>query len=273
LEQTIVDNELMADRLERFFASWKVARTTDHSSKLLNKLTRFFEQFRSLAGTRALPELESPVMLTRQPRLEDLQKTLRELRPLLTRARLEGAFLNIWSTAGLKRDEVRTAAVLASLFDPQSHPESGPDFLLAFLQRAGRSSKAPLLSEAEVRGGYTVRTEDYPSGQSDNRVDLSIEGRTFLLIIEVKIDAGEGPKQLCRYDKVLHAKAGMLNKRAALIYLSPLPPLNPPPGTVHATWTDVVFAARQVGRMNRAADRSLVASLLLHFADHVTAFH
>jgi len=129
-----------------------------------------------------------------------------------------------------------------------------------------------LPDEADVRAGYVVRIEDCPLGGGENRVDLSIEGRKFLLFVEVKIDAREGREQLPRYDLVLRAKAALLNKRPALIYLSPRSPENRPPDIVHATWNDVVFAARQAGTMDRFGERPLFSVLLLQFAAHVAAF-
>ena len=268
----MAEGELDANRLKVFFVGWAAARTSGATSTLADRMTRFFEQSRSLWTLRSLPEAEALSTFKSWLCFEILETTLQRLRIPLVRARSAGAFLNVWSAAGLKRDEVRNASVLASLWDPQMCPETGPEFLLAFLQRVRPSSADPLPNEAEMQGGYTLRTEDYPLGYADNRVDLSIEGRAFLLIIEVKIDAGEGLAQLQRYDDVLQAKAKLLGKRPALVYLSPRPPLNPPPGTVHAKWTDIVLAARQVGRAHKSSDHSLVSSLLLHFATHAAAF-
>ncbi len=190
----------------------------------------------------------------------------------LMRARLEGSFLNVWSIAGLKYDEVRHVAVLASLLDPRKCPQTGPEFLRAFLERARLSGPGPLPTDNEVRAGYRIRTEEYPLENTDSRVDLSVEGREFLLLIEVKINAREGLAQLQRYDSVLQEKAKRISKRPSLIYLSPRPPQNPPPGTVHVRWIDVAAAARQVGRKRKAGDFALVSLLLLHLAAHTSAF-
>jgi hypothetical protein len=264
--------ELLANRLDAFFADWRAAQISNPVPMLADHLTHFFEQFRSLSPPKPSPDLKLPAAPGKLLDPKSLEATLQALREPLAQARSAGAFLNVWSTAGLKRDEVRNTAVLASLFDPRSYPEAGPDFLWAFLQRATRSSEAFLLQKAEVLSGYTVRTEEYPLGQAESRVDLSIEGHSFLLMIEVKIDAIEGLAQLSRYDDVLRKKAIALGKRPALIYLSPRPPKNLPAEAIHATWSDVVLAARQVGRTCIGANSSLVNTLLLQFAAHAAAF-
>jgi hypothetical protein len=259
-------------RLEAFFANWRATSTINPVPSLFDRLARFFEQSHSLASLRAIPDLGAPEIPKRDLDVEQLARTLDCLSVPLAQARSAGAFLNVWAVAGLKRDEVRNAAVLAALFNPNAYPETGPDFLWAFLERARDSRGGWLPDEAELRAGYTVRTEDYPLGQTESRVDLSIEGRTFLLIIEVKIDAGEGHEQLRRYDYVLREKASRLGKRPVLVYLSPRRCKIPPSEMVHATWADVVFAARRVGRASKSSDQSLISYLLLHFASHAQAF-
>jgi PD-(D/E)XK nuclease superfamily protein len=263
--------ETLEGRLKQFFASWQAPREGEPASTLSDRLSRFVEEFRPLSVS-VLPELHPQGVTDNKLDIEHLETMLRDLHAPLVQARLAGALVNVWSAAGLKRDEVRNAAVLATLFDPHSYPETGPDFLCAFLQRTIHAGTSMLPNETELRAGYTVRTEDYSDEQLENRVDLTIESRDFLLVIEVKIDAREGTNQLSRYDHVLQAKAKLLGKRPALIYLSPRPPQLPPPEIVHATWADVVSAARQVGRAEPTAERSFVASLLLQFAAHASAF-
>jgi hypothetical protein len=126
-----------------------------------------------------------------------LVRSLDLLRGPMHSARKAGAFIDLWAVAGLARKEVRTAAVLAWLLDPQgSH---GQDDL--FLQRLWKEVSAA----SECRLGFELeapqrsRTEINPMGDLNNRVDIELEGRDFLVFIEVKIDAGLRQDQLQNY--------------------------------------------------------------------------
>lgn len=265
-------DELLADRLATFFVDWRGAQRGGQGSPLPDRLARFFEQFRSLKADAAKRISEPPQQCSTPLDHTVLGQMFECLRKPLEQARAAGAFSNVWTIAGLRRDETRNTAVLASFFDQKSHREIGADFLWAFLQRVGRSATGLLPDEGDVRRGYTVRTEDIPIGREDTRVDISIEGSGFLVLIEVKIDAGEGLNQLSKYNEVLQTKADLLEKRRALIYLSPRPPKLLPPNGIHATWNDVVVAAGQAGRRHKPEQRPLFASLLLQFAAHAAAF-
>ena len=254
-----------ADRLDRFFRDWRAARAEEPLGLLAERLNRF------LASLRTLTSPEDLAARGVGPALDPirLQAVFDTLRAPLAGAKAAGAFFNAWAAAGLKRDEVRNAAVLASLLDPQLCPGTGPAFLWELLSTAGGDS---LPSRAALVDGYTVRTEDCPLGRGDNRIDVTIEGQGFLLFIEVKIDAGEGALQLDRYDGVLRAKARLLGKQPSLIYLSPRPPVNLPAEAVHITWLDVATAARKAGKPPRGRPQSVAEALLTQFSIHATAF-
>lgn len=186
----------------------------------------------------------------------------------LARAAASGQLSNVWAIAGLKRNEVRNAAALGSLWSPGLFPETAAAFLRAFLHRLPGLSALPIGSELDA--GYTVRTEECPLGDASSRVDLSIEGRNFLLVVEVKIDAPEGEQQVTRYNEVLQAKAQLLGKRPVLVLLGPRPPRTG--AAVHANWADVAAAAQATARQRKAAERTFADQLLQHFAAHVAAF-
>ena len=259
------DTVLETDRLQHFFADWRAARELNRPGLLVERLDRFFAAIRMLTAPEGLPARGAVLEATR------LQAALDVLRAPLAEAQAAGAFFNAWTAAGLKRDEVRNAAVLASLLDPRLCPETGPAFLGHLLQIAG-CVPASVVPPHDLRKGYTVRTEDCPLGGGENRVDISIEGRGFLLFIEVKIDAGEGNRQLDRYDMVLREKARLLGARPALIFLSPRAPATLPNGAVHVTWGDLATAARRAARPARGAHLTVTEALLGQFATHAARY-
>ncbi len=221
--------------------------------------------------TAARPQAQG-ALEARGPDAGALSRTLEALRPSLAHARRSGALTNVWTTAGLKRDEVRNAAVLASLFNLLDAGDRAIPFLRAFLSEVEGADHSRLPTLTELERGYSVQTEACPLGAIDDRVDLSIEGATFLLLIEVKIDAAEGPAQLCRYDETLRRKAQALGKRPALIYLSPKPAREPPPDAFYADWSAVRRAARRASMARPQAQRTFQDHLLAQFAEHVRNF-
>lgn len=253
-------------RLECFLADWKAARAAEPLGLLAERLGQFFTSLHTLSSPEDVAAHSAGVL---QPAA--LHSVFAALRTPLAEATAMGAFFNPWTAAGLKRDEVRNAAVLASLLDPHLCPETGPRFLWHMLSNF-QSDAGHLPSIQDLRRGYTVRTEDCPLGGGENRVDVTVEGSGFLLFIEVKIDAGEGNLQLGRYDGVLRSKAALLGGRALLVYLSPRAPASLPPDAVHLTWLDVANAAREAGRARERGKPSMVETLLLQFATHVMNF-
>jgi hypothetical protein len=193
---------------------------------------------------------------------------LATLRPPLANARSSGGFTNIWAIARLRRDELRNAAVLASLWNPGVCGRIAVDFLSAFLNRLPIRASLPTI--AELSSGYIVRPEYCPLGINESRVDISLEGRDFVVLIEVKIDAAEGWEQLKRYDELLRTKARLLGKRPSLILLGPRAPLSG--AAIHATWEDVSAAARIASRGRIPSQETFAEALLRQFAIHVRAF-
>jgi hypothetical protein len=112
-----------------------------------------------------------------------------------------------------------------------------------------------------------VRTEECPLGSETDRVDIAIDGPDFVLFVEVKIDALEGKEQLRRYAEAARRKANAYGKaHGRVIYLSPRPPLVPPPEVAVVTW-------RVVARALSALPRAGFNGALAHgFAHHVRSF-
>lgn len=256
-------------RLSGFLDQWR-GLAAAHTPGSTDRLERFLREARPYL--REVRRAQTPTFKSLAPSAQVLAALFEQLQAPLARARMDGARLNVWTTAGLKRDEVRNAGVLAALFDPARSGVRAQAFLSAFLTRVQGEDRSVLPTPEELKTGYVVQTEACPLGASDTRVDLSIEGEDFLLLIEVKIDAGEGREQLSRYAQVLANKASLLGKRPALVYLSPLPAKAPPAGTFYADWRAVQDAARAAVAAVKTSDRTFQDHLLGQFAQHVTRF-
>jgi len=108
-------------------------------------------------------------------------------------------FSNVWEIAGLKKDELRNSRVLAWYLDPKAGHGLGAGFIERFLSITEMHA-----SSSDVR----VLCENYPDGLTENRVDILIDCPHFLMIVEVKIGAGDQPDQIKRYCKIAAARAG-----------------------------------------------------------------
>lgn len=269
---TALRSEMSAEGLAAFFERWRCLRAAPEEAPLHSRLVALFDQLRPLLP--ASPNLAGGVAAPERAPLDGakLAAFLPQLNGLLTVARRQGVMANVWSISGLKRDEVRNAGVLASLFDPRLSEDRAAAFLSAFLATVKEGDRQLLPSDDELARGYIVQTEARPLGALDDRVDLSIEGADFLLLIEVKIDAREGAEQLSRYEAVLRLKAQALGKRPALIYLSPTPAKSPPLSAFYADWSNVRRAALNVVAQRPRRERSFQDLLLAHFAEHIRSF-
>ena len=168
---------------------------------------------------------------------------------------------NPWALAGLKRVEVRNAATLAGLWRSSI---VGTAFLDAFLRRINVKERLP--ERTVLEQGYGVRIEDCPLGLASDRVDITIEGRRFLVGIEVKIGAGLGPRQLERYVETIRTRAGR-DRRWAVVMLAPRPDTRP--DVVPARWHDVAAAAEQIAEQFPADHHAWLVS---QFGAHVGTF-
>jgi hypothetical protein len=104
------------------------------------------------------PLLRLPVSPTSAlPSAERLGRIVKALRPHLEQSRTKGRHLNVWAVAGLKKDEVRNAAVLATLLDPQQLGGLSRAFLANILEEVGLGS--PAFAAIDVMEPYSVMTE------------------------------------------------------------------------------------------------------------------
>lgn len=182
----------------------------------LQKLEDFFENLHSYLPSRA----KSVSLITPKPEYqylagtESLSNWIASLRAPLIAARRGGFLCDPWAVAGLKRDEVRNSRVLAWLLDPRESHGFGDVFLKTVTQKI-----FPDMPVTGDRYDYSVRTESSPDGDGANRLDIEIEAPNCYLVIEVKIDAVEGERQLARYAEICAARAR--GKPWKIIFLTP----------------------------------------------------
>jgi hypothetical protein len=227
-------------------------------------LLRFFERAAVLLRT---PHHTNPTEPVRPPLdVARFQGVLSVLGDSIRRAPPSIAPMNVWFIAGLRRNELRNAAVLAWFLDPRGSHGFGAAALRAFLVEVTKRTPGwPNLGCDLSR--VTVVTEEWPLGSETDRVDIAINGPDFALFVEVKIDAFEGPDQLRRYADLIERKALAFDrKHGRLIYLSPRIPQNPPPGLGSITWRGVAEALSTLPR------KGMSGALAAQFAHHVRAF-
>lgn len=230
------------ERLQGFLAAWRSHTPERAQVRRLGAFLSVYRQHRPPA----------PVVVVR-PALDPtrLDSFLTAAQPSLERLRASGAMINPWGVAGIGRKEVRNSAVLATLWSPQQCGAQGRAFLDAFCRRIDDPAGLLPTSE-ELAGGYVVRTEHCPVGAVSERVDVTIEGRSFVLGIEVKIDAAEGPEQLRRYIGSVKRWARQRGgKKTAVVFLAPYRPSQQ--NVLHATWRDVTNAGRDCLRVHAGA--------------------
>ncbi|WP_424139650.1 PD-(D/E)XK nuclease family protein [Roseomonas chloroacetimidivorans] len=254
-----------AEGLRRFLI--RSAELRHQGSSGTSGLLRFFE--------RAGPLLQAPravvAVASVQPARSSLdparlQHVISTLTGPLRQAPPLRASLNVWSVAGLKRDELRNAAVLAWFLKPHGSHGFGSAVMRALLDEVARIAPDwPYLGRDFSR--VSVLTEEWPLGSETDRVDIAIDGPDFALFIEVKIDAPEGPNQLARYAVLAQQKARALGRKyGRVIYLGPRAPRDPPPDVAIITW-------REVARVLSALPREGIGgALAAQFARHVRAF-
>jgi hypothetical protein len=186
---------------------------------------------------------------------------------LLLSARSRGEMINICDVAGLRRNEVRNAAVLAFFLKPHGTHGFGHAILEAFLKRALGESK--VVDSVGSLENAAVVAEECPLGSDRDRVDISITAGQAVIFIEVKIDAQEGDQQLKRYIETAQAKAishGKAHSFVVFLTLKRQPHCDD--GIASATWRDVARILQDASRSVSGLGRELALS----FAQHVNNF-
>jgi hypothetical protein len=258
------------DRVARFLDQLKMAlpsqkKMAQAQSARLRVLFQAIAEFRR----EDLPKPFAPEIAIDPVRFSSF---LADLQTGLTASRHDGSLLNIWSIAGLKRNEVRTSAVLGWVIDCNGSHGFGSAVLGALLKRLQDQTDNDKLKQVMLGSHYRVSAEHSSFGERDNRVDLAIEGANCVIFVEVKIDAPEGTDQLGRYTALARRKAVALRKDVPLVlYLNKTRPLNPPEGLVWMQWRDVARAIMEV--VTGPAEKTVSGAVLKQFATHISQLH
>ncbi|HWJ75036.1 MAG TPA: PD-(D/E)XK nuclease family protein [Kaistia sp.] len=181
--------------------------------------------------------------------------------------------LNVWGIAGLKRDEVRIAAVLAWVLDRRGSHGLGDAVTTSLIERLTDAGNAALLDGLVLGQRYFVRREFSAFGVPDDRVDISIVGENCVLFVECKIDAPEGHEQIERYNRLVDAKVKAAGKtHGRVLYLTASDGAVPDGRTIPLTWKDIAAAIRAAVPTGDHR-QSLQGQLLVQFADYVRRLH
>lgn len=216
--------------------------------------SRFFEEF---ARLRREPDHDAVKI-----KFPALDKFFAEF-SALDNSSLSAKPLNIFEICKLGRDERRNCSVLAWLLDENGSHGLGHAFLRGFLTKAGLSKIV-----ANLAGGYAVRTEYCPNADNINRVDIVLDGRDFLLYLEVKIDSREHGSQTSRYFERLAANAG--GRETALVFLSTgETPENS--GAEFITWREVAAILSEIASADSGVSAEARA-ILNQYAEFVRKF-
>jgi hypothetical protein len=259
------------DALGRFFAEFRAGSSLLAIAPSTSSLGRFFAEFKQLRPSLVTEQRrgQPPANI---PNLERLEIFCDDIGPLAKESARLGDFINVWEIAGLKRAELRNAAVLAWLFDGHQTHGHGAEILSAFLRRVANRYHGKFSPTTSILDSYVVRKEAYLDENMENRLDIVIDGNC-LLIIEVKIDAA--PEELQIQDYLSLAESKAYGRPYCVILLAPEQPsgfsVNSPFFFI-ATWKDVSGAIEEISRSAQLASIGFGDRVLRQFARHVDQF-
>jgi hypothetical protein len=223
-------------------------------------LAEFLSEFRRLNESFVEPDTSAPEALLDS---DAFAAFCQKFRPLYEELHLAGEFIDVWTVAGLRRDELRHASILAWLLNPLGTHGFGSSVFERWVSKLRFSSESSLTNLADWHGDYRVATEVCPSDDGGDRVDIEIDGKDFYLCVEVKIDAPEGDQQLDRYSKIARLKAA--SRPFAVIYLTPERPARKSMDDsliVRTTWCQFADSIRGHSRPNNGLSDRLMTQFL-----------
>ena len=112
-----------------------------------------------------------------------------------------GELFNVFSILGVDVDELSHSSLIAELLNPMGMHGRGDVFLKAFLECIEIKPENFCNISVQVEKDIGPLNADKTEG---GRIDIIIEfGKTYSIVIENKIRAGDQEKQLIRYEKYL----------------------------------------------------------------------
>lgn len=203
-----------------------ISRSNNVSIEMMSALLNEYDAFcnnRRAHKIDLLKQFKELLDQQRQEKRTHIDRLLQDAKPLVEffiedRKNKELDF-NVFKALGVTRKEVIQSRFLAYLLSPKEYHYQGAKFLNAFLALINFE---PI--PAEKSGRIRVSTE-HPAGKDSagedlGRMDIVIDYRPeWLIVIENKIDAGEGDQQLPRYQKWLEKQDKVRQK--PLIFLTP----------------------------------------------------
>lgn len=151
--------------------------------------------------------------------LENWSNFFKEIAPIFEKRKIildekkkRGDFFNVFSILNVERKEIRHSAFLSALFNPNGEHGLGNLFLSDFIKNIVQKQK--LKFEWDCNDVY-VNTEE-PTEEKNGRMDIYMESKGKIIIIENKIDAKDGENQLICYNN--HARTKGNNH--CLLYLT-----------------------------------------------------
>lgn len=247
----------LMDEVRPYFADGSVHRAND--------LPFLFDKLRGLSVDLRFPEQRNAYFTHSDVvALGDFGSKLRDS---MESVEISGLLGDPWSAASLRRNEVRNASVLRWFLDPNGGHGCGAALLTYVLERAASKLAGHFPTSPSAR--CSVAVEECPDGDRASRVDIQIDDPAFFLLVEVKINASEQPRQVERYCNIAADRAG--TRPWAVVFLTtdgraPETAADHITSVVPVSWREIASALRRATRTASPIPRFLASTFAAHIA-------
>lgn len=264
--------EKFSSNFAEFTKDWQRLNAPD----LRNRLKNFFDKWQSCACS---PNLSSSLRST-ELCADKLGAFFTEMIPHIDSVRDKrktGDAANVWKVSRLGCDEIKVSSVLAWFLDCHAEHGQGSAILGRILDEIHcRNNLGEAYPSSEIirRAPYWVNVESCPNGDKSSRIDIEIEGKHFLLFIEVKIFAPETGDQLDRYLNIGRSKSA--GRPWGIIFLTSNGNNSRKSVIVNGTTSFACVSWRDIANVFKSHTRSLSPcfskSIMNQFAEHIQEF-